>query len=63
MISVKCADGKTLKMPEVKCIGSVVRVRDRAISKPPRVGEFPVCVEQSGNYRMFTYSKKIVSVA
>ena len=61
-IKVTCADGVTFDPAEARCVGSVKRVRDRDIHKPPVIGEFPVLVEQHGNYRMFTYSKKIAEL-
>lgn len=59
---VTCKDGKTFLSTEAKLVGSVSKVRDRTVNKPAQVGEFPVFVEQSGSYRMFTYSKRIVSI-
>ncbi|HEY8096945.1 MAG TPA: hypothetical protein VIE65_12760 [Methylobacter sp.] len=60
--TVKTTDGHKFKSDEAKLVGSVPKVRSRDVSQPARVGEFPVFVEQSGSYRMFTYNKKIVSI-
>ena len=59
---VTCKDGKTFVPTEAKLVGSVEKVRSRDVHQPPRVGEFPVLVEQSGSYRMFTYNRKIASL-
>jgi len=59
---VVCKDGKEWGA-EVKLVGSAKKVRDREITKPPKIGEYPVFVEQQGDYRMFTYSSKISEIA
>lgn len=56
---VTCSDGKTFSPTEARLVGSVNKVRSRDIHRPPVVGEFPVLVEQSGSYRLFTYNRKI----
>ncbi len=59
---VTCADGTVFGPEKHNLVGSVKRVRDRdhsKVRKPGVVGEFPVLVEQSGDYKMFTYSSKI----
>lgn len=43
-------------------VGSVPKVRSRDVTRPPKVGEYPVFVEQFGDYRMFTYSRKILEI-
>ncbi len=58
---ITCADGKVWQRPEAVCVGSVHTVRSRDVSKPPRVGEFPVLVDQTTT-RMFTYSSKITTI-
>lgn len=59
---IKTADGKEFNPAEARLVGSVDKVRSRDVHKPARLGEFPVFVEQSGSYRMFTYSKKLVVI-
>jgi hypothetical protein len=59
---VKTADEKEFKPADARLIGSVEKVRSRDVHKPARVGEFPVFVEQSGDYRLFTYSKKLIQI-
>lgn len=59
---IKTADGKEFRPADAKLIGSVDKVRSRDVHKPARVGEFPVFVEQSGDYRMFTYSSKLTQI-
>ena len=61
--TITTEDGKKFKSNDVKCVGSVDKVRSRDLHKEAKVGEFPVFVEQSGAYRIFTYSKKIVEIA
>lgn len=58
-LSVRTEDGKVFDRLVAKLVGSVSAVRSREVHRPAVVGEFPVMVEQSGDYRMFTYSKKI----
>lgn len=60
---VTCADGKTFSPADAKLVGSVDKVRSRDVHQPARVGEFPVLVEQSGSYRMFTYNRKIKEIS
>lgn len=43
-------------------VGSVAKVRSREISRPAKVGEYPVFVEQFGGFQMFTYSRKIKEI-
>ena len=62
MQTVTTSDGKTFAQTDCKLIGSVPRIHSRAVSRPAVIGEFPVFVEQSGSYRMFTYSKRIKSI-
>lgn len=57
-----CADGKQFAPTEAKLVGSVDKVRSRDVHQPARIGEFPVLVEQSGSYRLFTYNRKITSL-
>lgn len=59
---VKTEDGKEFKQADAKLVGSVSAVKSRDVHKPAQVGEFPVFVEQSGRYRLFTYSKKITEI-
>lgn len=59
---IRTSDNKTWLPEENKLVGSVSTVRGRDIHKPARVGEFPLFVEQSGNYRLSTYSKKLTEV-
>lgn len=59
---VTTADGKTFESGSARLVGSVSKMRNRDIHKPARIGEFPVFVEQSGSYRMFTYTKKITAI-
>ena len=61
---VKTKDGKEFSSDGEKerLIGSAPTVRSRDMSKPAKVGEFPVCVERFGSYKMFTYNRKIVSI-
>lgn len=60
----KTKDGKEFSTAGEKerLIGSVPKVRSRDVSKPAKVGEFPVCVERFGSYRLFTYNRKITSI-
>lgn len=57
-----CADGKQFAPTEEKLVGSVDKVRSRDVHQPARVGEFPVLVEQTGSYRLFTYNRKIKAI-
>jgi hypothetical protein len=59
---IKTSDGKEWNPAETKLVGSVNKVKSRDVHKPARVGEFPVFVEQSGDFRLFTYSKKLLEV-
>lgn len=59
MSTVITTDGKQFPSAGFKLVGSVSAVRSRDVNKPARVGEFPVFVEQSGSYRLFTYTKRI----
>jgi hypothetical protein len=59
---VTTADGKQFKSSDAKLVGSAKTIRSRDVNKPAVVGEFPVFVEQSGNYRLFTYNKKITAI-
>lgn len=59
--TTRCADGKAFEPTEARLIGSVSKVRSREVHTPAVIGEFPVLVEQSGDYRMFTYSSKLVN--
>lgn len=61
-MTIKTTDGKEFAPSEAKLVGSVSKVRSRDVHKPARVGEFPVFVEQQGDYRLFTYSKKLIEV-
>ncbi|WP_186078706.1 hypothetical protein [Burkholderia gladioli] len=63
-MTIKTADGEEWPPSEFKLMGSVAKVGDRAdaIHQPARTGEFPVFVEQSGDYRIFTYGRKLVSI-
>ncbi len=45
-----------------KLVGSVPKVRSRDVSRPAKIGEYPVFIEQSGSYRMFTYNYKLTSL-
>jgi len=56
-------DGVTWNAAKNRLIGSVSTVRSRDVHRPAQVGEFPVFVEQSGAYRMFTYSKTLTAIA
>ncbi len=49
----KTKDGKEFSTDGEKerLIGSVPTVRARDVSKPAKVGEFPVCVERFGSYK------------
>ena len=60
----KTKDGKEFSSDGEKerLIGSAPTVRSRDVSKPAKVGEFPVCVERFGSYKMFTYNQKIISI-
>lgn len=60
--SVTCGDGAVFQAAEARCVGSVAKVRSHDIHTPAKVGEFPVLVEQSGAYRMFSYSRKITAI-
>lgn len=62
MQTVTTSDGKTFTQTDCKLVGSVPGVKSRAVSRPAVIGEYPVFVEQSGSYRMFTYSKRIKSI-
>jgi len=62
MIKIRCADGREFLPTEAKLVASVPKVRSKEIHQPAILGEFPVLVEQSGAYRMFTYSSKLVEV-
>jgi hypothetical protein len=59
---VKTTDGKVFESTKDKLVGSVKTVRSRDVNRPAVLGEFPVFVEQSGNYRLFTYNKKLVEI-
>lgn len=59
---VRTADGKAFEDTKAVCVGSVPKVQGRDVTRPPKVGEFPVFVEQDGLCRMFTYSRKIVEI-
>lgn len=59
---VTTVDGKTFQPAEAKLIGSVKKVRDKDVNKPAVIGQFPVFVEQSGSYRIFTYNRKIKTI-
>lgn len=61
-MNIKCADGKEFLATEAKLVGSVDKVRSREVHQPARISEFPVLVEQSGAYKMFTYSSKLVEI-
>lgn len=61
-MTVKTADGKEFNPSESKLVGSVSKVRDRDVHRPPVLGEFPVFVEQHGSYRLFTYNKKLIEI-
>ena len=61
-MTIRTADNKEWEPKENKLVGSVDKVRSRDVHRPARVGEFPVFVEQSGDYRLFTYSKKLTEV-
>jgi len=60
---IKTADGKEWDVTKERLVGSVKAVRSRDINREAKVGEFPVFVEQYGSYRMYTYNKKLVSIA
>jgi hypothetical protein len=62
-MTVKTVDSKEWNPAENKLVGSVDKPRySRDVHRPARVGEFPVFVELSGSYRLFTYSKKLAEV-
>jgi len=61
-MAIKTSDGKEWNPAENKLVGSVKKVRGREVTKPAAIGEFPVFVEQSGSYRLFTYNKKLTEV-
>ena len=61
-MAVTTKDGKEFDPAEVKLVGSVPTVRSRDVSRPAKIGEFPVFVEQAGQYRLFTYNKKLVTI-
>jgi hypothetical protein len=64
-MQVKCNDGTLFsdtKGEKETLLGSVVKMNSRDIHKPPIVGEFPVCLEQFSNYKLFTYRKRIIEV-
>jgi hypothetical protein len=56
------SDGVNWNPTTEKLVGSVSKKNSREVHKPAMLGEYPVFVEQSGSYRMFTYNKKLVSV-
>ena len=56
------SDGKSFDEDKYDLVGSAPNVKSREVSRPPKVGEYPVFVEQFGVYRMFTYSRKIVEI-
>lgn len=58
----RTADTKEWPEADFLLVGSVKKVRDRDVNKPARIGQFPVFVERSGSYRMFTYNRKLVEV-
>jgi len=60
--TITTEDRKQFKSDDLKCVGSVDKVRSRDLHTPAKIGEFPVFVEQTGAYRIFTYSKKIVEI-
>lgn len=60
---IKTKDGKEFASSMERCVGSVKKQRDRDVNKPAAIGQFPVFVEQYGNYRMFTYSSKITEIS
>lgn len=55
-------DNKTFDGEKYALVGSVAKVRSREVSRPAKVGEYPVFVEQFGGFRMFTYSRKIKEI-
>lgn len=55
-------DNKTFDGEKYALVGSVAKVRSRDVSRPPKVGEYPVFVEQFGGFQMFTYSRKIKEI-
>lgn len=55
-------DGKTWEEEKYSLVGSVPQVRSRTVSRPAKVGEYPVFVEQFGSFRTFTYSRKIKEI-
>lgn len=59
---VRTTDGQCFESTKVKLVGSVKKVKDRDVNQPAVIGEYPVFVEQSGSYRLFTYSRKIQSI-
>lgn len=59
---VTCKDNKQFISSDCKLVGSVNKVRSRDVHRPAVIGEFPVFVEQSGSYKIFTYSKKIGTI-
>ena len=61
-MAIKTEDGKVWDPKEAKLVGSAKKVRGRDGNNPAKVGEFPIFVEQSGSYRMFTYNRKLVEL-
>ena len=60
--TITTKDGTVFSPQDVKYIGHVAKVRDRDVNRSaPVVGRFPVFVERSGSYRLFTVSSKITS--
>lgn len=57
--AVTCRDGKTFQRADAVLVGSVATVRGRDVHRPAVAGEYPVLVEQTGAFRMFTYSSRI----
>ncbi len=60
--AVTCTDGKTFTADQARLVASVDKVKSRDAHRPPVVGEYPVLVEQSGDFRMFTYSRRIAGI-
>ena len=56
------ADGVNWDAKADKLVGSVKTKKSREVHTPAISGEYPVLVEQSGSYRVFTYSSKIASL-
>lgn len=61
MTLVMTDDDKTWDS-KFKLVGSVASQRDRCIHSPALIGEFPVFVEQFGEYRLFVYLRALVPV-